>query len=86
MSVRHESPLTVGRHEPHVTHIYHLYVATQAPVDLAAQTAPAGADGHLAFLAGPAPTPSDSPGGSIGRPAGAAPVHDLDPERWPPVP
>jgi hypothetical protein len=86
MSVRHESPPTVGRHEPHVTHIYHLYVATQAPVDLAAQTAPAGADGHLAFLAGPAPTRSDSPGASIGRPAGAATVHDLGPERWPPVP
>jgi hypothetical protein len=86
MSVRHESPPTVGRHEPHVTHIYQLYVATQGPVDLDAKTAPVGADGHLAFLVGPAPTQSDSPGAPVDRPAGPAPVHDLDPERWPPVP
>ena len=85
MSVRHESPPTV-RHEPHVTHIYQLYVATQGPVDLTAKTNPVGADGHLAFLVGPAPTQSDSPGAPIGRPAGPATVHDLDPERWPPVP
>jgi hypothetical protein len=86
MSVRHESPQTVGRHEPHVTHIYHLYVATQGPVDLAAKTAPVGANGHLGFLVGPAPTLSDSRCAPIGRPAGPATVHDLDPERWPPVP
>ena len=85
MSVRHESPQT-GRHEPHVTHIYHLYVARQGPVDLTAKTVPVGAEGHLAFLVGPAPTLSDGPGASIGRPAGPATVHDLDPERWPPVP
>jgi len=85
MSVRHEPPPTV-RHEPHVTHIYHLYVARQGPVDLAAKTVPVGAEGHLAFLVGPAPTLSDGPGASIGRPAGPATVHDLDPERWPPVP
>ena len=85
MSVRHEPPPTV-RHEPHVTHIYHLYVARQGPVDLAGKTVPVGADGHLAFLVGPAPTLCDGPGASIGRPAGPATVHDLDPERWPPVP
>ena len=86
MTVRHEPPPAVGKREPHVTHIYHLYVGTQGPADLATEAPPVGADGHLAFLVGPAPALADGPGAAIGRPSGPAPVHDLDPERWPPVP